>query len=108
MLGSVSRECNAAVIAKIDSITLSFPKCEQAASPDDPCISALAQPGPSREARNPLLLQHHLSVGVFESLQLGQVGKAEQVLRQRLVGQQPLANVANSGRQRKQVFTAMI
>ena len=42
-----------------------------------------------------LLLQHHLPVGIFEALQLRQERQAEQVFRQRLVGQHHGIDVAH-------------
>src|ERR1700739_4662353 len=46
-------------------------------------------------AQSELLLQHHLAVGVFEALQLRQEGQAEQVFRQRLVGEHHGIDVAH-------------
>src|ERR1700694_2899132 len=42
-----------------------------------------------------LLLQHHLAVGVFESLQLRQERQAEQIFRQRFVRQHHGVDVAH-------------
>src|SRR4051812_37877692 len=44
----------------------------------------------------PLLLQHHLPVSVLKTLEAGQEGEAEQVLRQRLVRQHHGIDVADN------------
>jgi hypothetical protein len=51
--------------------------------------------GLKRPPGRPLLLQHHLAVGVFETLEAGEEGEAEQVLGQRLVGQHHGVDVAH-------------
>jgi len=90
-LGNVWRKCHA-IVTKIDSITLSFPKSEQAAILlVQKCVRACKWIG----NQGALLLEHQLAVGKFEPSQLGEERQAEQVFGQRFVRQHHGIDIAH-------------